>query len=195
MTKAAIAPVRALPIAELPAAALRIAAGFATEKVEGLAAVHVAPGLDDGTVLVTAASPTRAVQITATGSCTRRLALPVLALRAALRRDRGAEHLVIVEGGDPGQVSVRTFSPVCTVAVTVPEALDAAPLAFPPVEPGPCQVRFCSALLRAMLSDLAPLPLVTLEPYRLGLQATGEAEGVSVFALLAGVASKAGADE
>ncbi len=45
----------------------------------------------------TAASPTRAVQITGQGSCTRRLALPVLALRAALKRDRAAEHVAVVE--------------------------------------------------------------------------------------------------
>lgn len=59
---------------------------------------------------VTAASPTRAVQITAQGSCTRRLALPVLALRAALKRDCAAEHVAVVEGGG-GLVSVRTFQP------------------------------------------------------------------------------------
>ena len=191
MTEAAIAPVRALPLAELPAAALRIAAGFASRSVEGLAAVQIAPGLDDGTVTVKAASQARAVQITAWGACTRRLALPTAALRAALKLDRGAEHVAIVEAGE--LVSLRTFSPVCTVAVSMPEAR-VEPLRFPPVEPGPCGVRFDPALLRATLADLAPLSTLLIEPYARGLQITGEAEGVSVFALLAGIA-KVGADE
>ena len=192
MTEAAIAPVRALPLAELPAAALRIAAGFASRSVEGLAAVQIGPGLDDGTVMVRAAAPTRAVEITAQGTCTRRLALPTAALRAALKLDRGAEHVAIVEAGE--LVSLRTFSPVCTVAVSMPVARDVQPLKFPPVEPGPCGVRFDPALLRATLADLAPLSTLTIEPYAHGLQITGEAEGVSVFALLAGIA-KVGADE
>ena len=72
--------------------------------------MHIAPGVYGDTFTVTAASPTRAVQITAQGSCTRCLALPVLALRAALKRDRAAEHVAVVEGGG-GLVSVRTFQP------------------------------------------------------------------------------------
>ena len=192
MTEAAIAPVRALPLAEMPAAALRIASGFASRSVEGLAAVQIAPGLDDGTVTLMAAAPTRAVQITAQGCCTRRLALPTAALRAALKLDRGAEHVAIVQAEQ--LLTLRTFSPVCTVAASMPEALDAEPLRFPPVEPGPCGVRFDPALLRATLADLAPLSTLLIEPYAHGLQITGEAEGVSVFALLAGVA-KVGADE
>jgi hypothetical protein len=55
-------------------------------------------------------------------------------------------------------------------------------------------VGFDPALLRATLADLAPLSTLLIEPYARGLQITGEAEGVSVFALLAGVA-KVGADE
>jgi hypothetical protein len=160
--------------------------------VEGLAAVQIAPGLDDGTVTLMAASQARAVQITAQGCCTRRLALPTAALRAALKLDRGAEHVAIVQAEQ--LLTLRTFSPVCTVAASMPEALDAEPLRFPPVEPGPCQVRFDPALLRATLADLAPLSTLLIEPYARGLQITGEAEGVSVFALLAGVA-KVGADE
>jgi hypothetical protein len=191
MTEAAIAPVRALPLAELPAAALRIAAGFASRSVEGLAAVQIAPGLDDGTVTLMAASQARAVQITAQGCCTRRLALPTAALRAALKLDRGAEHVAIVQAEQ--LLTLRTFSPVCTVAASMPEA-HVEPLRFPPVEPGPCGVRFDPALLRATLADLAPLSTLTIEPYAHGLQITGEAEGVSVFALLAGIA-KVGADE
>jgi hypothetical protein len=192
MTEAAIAPVRALPLAELPAAALRIASGFASRSVEGLAAVQIGPGLDDGTVMVRAAAPTRAVEITAQGTCTRRLALPTAALRAALKLDRAAEHVAIVQAEQ--LLSLRTFSPVCTLAVSMPEALHAKPLRFPPVEPGPCEVGFDPALLRATLADLAPLSTLLIEPYAHGLQITGEAEGVSVFALLAGVA-KVGADE
>jgi hypothetical protein len=159
--------------------------------VEGLAAVQIGPGLDDGTVMVRAAAPTRAVEITAQGTCTRRLALPTAALRAALKLDRAAEHVAIVEAEQ--LLSLRTFSPVCTLAVSMPEA-HGQPLKFPPVEPGPCQVGFDPALLRATLADLAPLSTLTIEPYAHGLQITGEAEGVSVFALLAGVA-KVGADE
>ena len=56
-----------------------------------------------------------AVQITVQGSCKRQLGLPVQALRTALRRDPDAEHVVIIDGGDVSLLSVRTFSPSCTV--------------------------------------------------------------------------------
>lgn len=71
-----------------------------------------------------AASSTRMVQLTAEGHCTRRLALPAGAVQAALRRDRHAEHAVIVLGDD-GLVRLRTFSPSCTVAVDALDPLEA----------------------------------------------------------------------
>lgn len=64
------------------------------------------------------------VQLTAEGHCTRRLALPAGAVQAALRRDRHAEHAVIVLGDD-GLVRLRTFSPSCTVAVDALDPLEA----------------------------------------------------------------------
>ncbi|MFM8968496.1 MAG: hypothetical protein ACKOGI_11270 [Vulcanococcus sp.] len=64
------------------------------------------------------------VQLTAEGHCTRRLALPAGAVQAALRRDRHAEHALIVLGDD-GLVSLRTFSPSCTVAVDALDPLEA----------------------------------------------------------------------
>ncbi len=186
MTASGLAAVKASPLAEMPAAALRIAAGFATGRVEGLDAVVVKPGTAEGEVLITAAQPYRAVQITVQGSCKRQLGLPVQALRTALRRDPDAEHVVIVDGGDVGLVSVRTFSPSCTVAVAMPECIDAA-LNLPPTTPGPCEVRFDTSLLSSMLRDLQPLNDVQLEPFSTGLALSGQGDGYTVLALIAGI--------
>lgn len=186
MSASGLAAVKASPLAEIPAAALRIAAGFATARVEGLDAVVIKPGPAEGEVTITAAQPCRAVQITVQGSCQRQLGLPVQALRTALRRDPDAEHVVIVDGGDVGLLSVRTFSPSCTVAVAMPECTDAA-LNLPPTTPGPCVVRFDTSLLSSLLRDLAPLNNVQLEPFSTGLALSGQGEGFAVLALIAGI--------
>jgi hypothetical protein len=55
------------------------------------------------------------------------LALATAALRAALKLDRVAEHVTIVQAGE--LLSLRTFSPVCTMAMAMPEAGDGTPLA------------------------------------------------------------------
>lgn len=185
MSDGAIAPVRAMPLAEIPAVALRIASGFATASGNLLDCVQLSPGLEEGQVTVFAASPTRVVQITADGTCTRRLALPVKALQAALRRDRDAEHATIVEG-ETGLLSVRLFSEACTVATAMPEG-DGAPLTFPEVTPGPCEVTFNPGLLRTMLNHLQPLRGITIEPFATGLMLQGVCEGMSATALLAGI--------
>jgi hypothetical protein len=186
MTASGLAAVKASPLAEIPAAALRIAAGFAAARVEGLDAVVIKPGPAEGEVTITAAQPCRAVQITMQGSCQRQLGLPVQALRAALRRDPDAEHVVLFDDGDVGLLSVRTFSPSCTVAVAMPECIDAA-LNLPPTTPGPCEVRFDTSLLSSMLRDLQPLKDLQLEPFSTGLSISGHGDGYTVLALIAGI--------
>jgi hypothetical protein len=186
MTDSGLSTVKASPLAELPAAALRIAAGFATARVEGLDAVVIKPGQAEGEVIITAAQQYRAVQLTAQGTCQRQIGLPVLALRGALRRDSDAEHVVIVEAGDAAQVSVRTFSPSCTVAVAMPECVGAA-LNLPPTTPGPCEVNFDTTLLACLLRDLQPLKNVSLEPFTKGMTISGQGDDLSVFAFLAGI--------
>jgi hypothetical protein len=186
MNASGLAAVKASPLAEIPAAALRIAAGFATARVEGLDAVVIKPGQAEGEVIITAAQQYRAVQLTVQGSCKSQIGLPVLALRGALRRDSEAEHVVIVEAGDAAQVSVRTFSPSCTVAVAMPECVGAA-LNLPPTTPGPCRVNFDTTLMACLLRDLQPLMHVALEPFSKGMAISGQGDGFSVFALLAGI--------
>lgn len=185
MSESTLAAVKASPVAELPASALRIAAGFASTRVEGLDAVVLKPGRQDGEVIITAAQPCRAVQITAQGTCQRQLGLPVKALRSALLLDRSAEHVVIVDG-DIGMLSLRSFSPNCTVSVMLPEAQGAS-LNMPPTTPGPCEVSFATLLLANMLRDLQPLADVHLEPFSKGLAVSGQGDGFSLFALLAGI--------
>ena len=188
--EASITPVQALPTAELPAAALWIAQGFASPLLEGFNCVQIKPGLEEGTVMVQAAGPHRLVQITATGTCTRPVALPARAVRVALQRDRGAEHVVIVDG-ENAMVSLRTFSPSCSTATAMPEAMNAAPFPAPVVDPGACQVGFNVQLLLELMRDLKTLALVELMPFARGLQVTGSGDGLSVFALLAGVQPQA----
>ncbi len=120
------------------------------------------------------------------GTCKRQIGLPVLALRGALRRDSDAEHVLLVEAGDAAQVSVRTFSPSCTVAVAMPEVVGAS-LNLPPTTPGPREVNFDTTLLACLLRDLQPLKNVALEPFTKGMAISGQGDGFSVFALLAGI--------
>ena len=190
LLEASIAPVQALPIIELPAAALWIAQGFASPLAGGFSAIQIRPGLEDGKVTVLAASPQRMVQITATGSCSSPLALPAKAVKAALQRDRGAEHVVVVEG-ENALVSLRTYSASCSTATTMPLATDAAPIPSPSVMPGECQVGFNTALLHDLMRDLKALATVELQPFAHGLQVLGSGEGFAVWALLAGVQPQA----
>jgi len=185
MSESTLAAVKASPIAELPASVLRIAAGFASTSIEGLDAVVVKPGSQHGEVIITAAQPCRVVVITAEGTCQRQFGLPVKALRAAMALDRSAEHVIIVDG-DVGMFSLRTFSPISTVSVMLPESQGAS-LDLPPTTPGPCQVTFATPLLLSLLRDLQPLADVALEPFTHGLTITGQGDGYGVFALLAGV--------
>jgi hypothetical protein len=185
MSASTLAAVKASPVAELPASVLRIAAGFASLRVDGLDAVVIKPGSQHGEVIITGAQPCRVVQITAEGTCQRQFGLPVKALRAAMALDRNAEHVVIVDG-DIGMLSLRTFSPTCTVSVMLPEAQGAS-LDLPPTTPGACQVTFATPLLLSLLRDLQPLADVHLEPYSNGLAVSGQGDGYTVFALLAGV--------
>lgn len=120
------------------------------------------------------------------GTCQRQIGLHVLALRGALRRDSEAEHVIIVEAGDAAQGSVRTFSPCWTLAVAMPERVGAA-LNLPPTTHGPCEVNFDTTLLACLLRDLQPLKNVSLEPFSKGMAISGQGEGFSVFALLAGI--------
>lgn len=71
MSTSTLAAVKASPVAELPESALRIAAGFGSTPAEGLDAVVIMPGRQDGEVIIPAAQPCRVSQITAQGTCQR----------------------------------------------------------------------------------------------------------------------------
>ncbi len=109
-------------------------------------------------------------------------------LRSALLLNRSAEHVVVVDG-DIGMLSLRSFSPNCTVSVMLREAQGAS-LNMPPTTPGPCEVTFATPLLASMLRDLQPLADVRLEPFSKGMAISGRGDGFSVFALLAGIENR-----
>lgn len=183
MSASSLAAVKASPVAEIPAPALRIAAAFASLNTPDLDGVSIRPGVEDGEVLLLAASSTKAISITCLGSCERTLALPTGALRAVLRRDPTAEHVAVVEAPDAG-LSVRTFSSSTTVSAVMAEV--AVSFKMPTPQPGPCEVGFVRPLLNTVLKDLGPLETVEIEPFATGLQITGRADRFSVHCLVAG---------
>lgn len=182
MTASGIAKVRNTPICEVPAQALRIAAAFAAASTPGFDGVSIRPGVEEGEVVMLAASGSKAIQVTATGACERPLALPTGALRAVLRRDASAEHVAVVEA--EAGLSVRTYSEATTVSSLMAEA--SVQFQMPVPQPGPCEVGFARALLSNALKDLAPLDTVEIEPFATGLQITGQGDRFSVHALIAG---------
>lgn len=172
-----------MPICEVPAQALRIAAAFAAPSTPGFDGVSIRPGVEEGEVLLLAASGTKAISITCLGTCQRALALPTGALRAVLRHDPGAEHVAVVEAPDAG-LSVRTFSSSTTVSSVMPEV--AVSFEMPTPKAGACEVSFVRPMLSSILRDLAPLETVEIEPFATGLQVTGQGDRFSVHALIAG---------
>ena len=68
----------------------------------------------------------------------------------------------------------------------MPEHLGAA-LNLPPTTPGPCEVSFDTTLLACLLRDLQSLKEVALEQFSKGMAISGQGDGFSVFALLAGI--------
>ena len=183
MTASGIASVRNIPICELPAEALRIAAAFAATSTPGFDGVSIRPGVEEGEVVMLAASGSKAISVTCIGSCQRALALPTSALLAVLRRDPDAEHVAVVEAASAG-LSVRTFSTSTTVSCVMPEI--SVTFQMPVPTPGPCQVGFARGLLSNALKDLSGLDTVVIEPFATGLQITGRGERYSVHFLVAG---------
>jgi hypothetical protein len=191
MTAATLAPVKATPLAEVPAAALRIAAGFASLTDPDLACVGIRPGDGDDQVIVSAASPAKAVELRTTGRCQRHVSLPIRALQSALRRHGDAEHAVVADADD-GLISLRTFSESTTVSVSMPESSGAA-LNLPEAVPGAFQVEpllFSPGLLISTLRDLQAAGSVQIQPFGFGWILRGEAETYTVKAFVAGMRSQ-----
>lgn len=183
MTASGIAKVGISPICEIPAPALRIAAAFASTNTPNFDGVAIRPGVEEGEVLLLAASGSKAISVTCIGTCQRPLALPTGALRAVLRRDPDAEHVAVVEAADAG-LSVRSFSASTTIATVMPEVV--VSFQMPTPKPGACEVGFVRPMLSSILRDLAPLETVEIEPFATGLQVTGQGDRFSVHCLIAG---------
>ena len=188
MTEAVLTAVKASPLAEVPATALRIAAGFASLREADLACVGIRPADADDQVVVAAASPTRAVELLVNGRCKQTLLLPIKPLQSALRRHRDASHAVISEA-EGGLVSLRTFGQACTVAVVMAQASGAA-INMPTFAPGAFAVeplRFAPALLISTLRDLQPVGNIQIQPFGYGWILRCETEAVSARAFVAGM--------
>lgn len=190
MTAIAVA---AAPLAELPAAPLRIAAAFACN-VAGLDHVSVRPADDEGQVIVTGCSGTQCAEIACEGMATAELLLPVGALLVALRR-LPAEHCSVV-AGDDGLATLRLYCSDSTLAVSMPMCRDRG-VRMPAVEPGEQigKLAVDARVLAQASAKLREFGVLRVETIAQGWQFSGEASGMTMRCLIAGVASKAAADE
>ncbi len=122
--------VKSLPVAELPAVPLRIAARVASLRNDrGLDAVRISP-VGDGLVELLSTDGYRLARITAEGNCDREICLPSRALLTLCRRHPDAEALSIVVNPHGG-LSLRTFSANQTTALSVVEVSDLLPFKIP----------------------------------------------------------------
>lgn len=190
MTAIAVA---AAPLAELAAEPLRIAAQFACN-VAGLDHVSIRPGDDEGLVIVTGCSGTMCAEIVCEGLATTELLLPIGALWVALRR-LPAEHCSVV-ASDDGTATLRLYCSDSTLAVSMPLCRDRG-VRMPAIEPGEQITRLAvdARVLAQAAAKLRPFGVLRVATIALGWQFSGTAEGMRMRCLVAGVASKAGADE
>lgn len=189
MLAAEIEPIRAkaLPLVEVPAIALRIAAAFADPMHDSLRTVWIRPGVDEGEVIVSAASAPRMVEIACQGSCQRSVGLSVTALRNTIRRHKDAQHAVIV----PNEIglSLRTFSADCTVALQMAE-VEGTPT---PMQSAPAgqfvsdPFHFDTRLLIDVLRSIEGAQTVAIHPFSLGWSIQTKSEDCHVIAVVAGV--------
>ena len=182
MTEAAIAPVRALPLAEMPAQALRVAASFAAE----LVSIH--PG-SDGQVLVTGAQGSRGVEVCCDGQCTAEVTLPAAAVRAALNRLRDAEHASIV-GGDDGLLTLRLYEPSSTLAMSMPSGGSGVRLPEAVASDQIGALAIDAGVLARAMAPLRGFGTLRIETFSQGWQLSGAAGDLTVRALVCGVLQK-----
>jgi hypothetical protein len=186
---AEIEPVRAKasPLAEVPFAALKAAAGFADYRHEQFDAVHLRPGHDEGVVVISAACSARGIEVTCEGVCQRHVALPVTGLLASLRRHRDAQHVAMAKT-DAG-LSVRTYSPTATVITTIPES-GGVPMTLPAAPAGEFEIDplyFNPTLLIQTLRDIQPAETVGITPFSMGWQIKARCDEFEAVCVIAGM--------
>lgn len=184
MTQAAITPA-ATPLCELPAEALRVAATFAGAEL-GLDHVSVRPSDNDGEVIVTGCSGLMCAEVRCDGQATAELLLPIRPLRVALRR-LPAEHASVV-AGDEGMATVRLYAEDSTLAVSMPLAGQEG-VRLPAVQPGEqvTQLAISGAVLAQASARLTSFGVLAVKTIGHGWMLSGEADGLRVRALVAGV--------
>lgn len=184
-----IEPVRAkaAPLVEVPGIALRIAATFADPMHDTFNGVWICPGIEDGEVVVSGASPARMVQVTCQGTCQRVVGVSVTALRNAIRRHKDAHHVVLVprETG----LSLRSFSDDCTVVFQVQE-VDGGPMDLPAAPAGQFMTdpfHFSNRLLTTVLHDLEGAHTVAIHPFAIGWRIQTKCADYQATAIVAGL--------
>lgn len=187
MTQAAITSA-ATPLCELPAEALRVAATFAGAE-PGLDHVSIRQSDTDGEVIVTGCSGLMCAEVRCDGQATAELLLPIRPLRVALRR-LPAEHASVV-AGDAGMQTLRLYCPDSTLAMQMPLAGQEG-VRLPVVEPGDqvAQLAISGAVLAQASARLTSFGVLNVETIGHGWLLSGEADGLRVRALLAGIAPK-----
>ncbi len=185
MTAIAVA---AAPLAELAAAPLRIAAAFASND-EQLDHVSIRPSDCDEEVIVTGGSKAMAVEVRCTGQATGELLLPIGALRVALRR-LPAEHCSVV-ASDDGTATLRLYCADATLAVNMPLCRDSG-VRMPDLPPAEHDARLAldGRVLARASARLRPFGVLRVETIAQGWRFSGEASGMRMRCLVAGVAAK-----
>lgn len=184
--------VKAPPLVEVPAAAVRAAAPFAAPGTAGLGGVVFRPGDEDGYVEILAASPTKLITVTAEGSCEREIAIPAPLLTTMNRRHSDADVLTVADGLDGVGLLVRSYSSGATLQMVGPEDRDCA-VSVPDFKPGPHEVsplHFNPNLVKSVLNALNEADQLTMEPFSLGLIIRGSAERWWCRTFLAGIAGE-----
>lgn len=184
MTEAAIA-VAPAPLCELPAAALRVAAAFAGQR-PGVDHISIRPGHDDGEVVVVGCAPTQCAEVRCTGLATAEVLLPVGAVRLALQR-LPAEHASVVIGDDR-LATLRLYCTDSTLAVAMPTASGPG-VRMPDLALGEqiAELAIDAGVLASVAAKLRLFGVVAVATVGLGWALSGEAEGLRVRALVAGV--------
>jgi hypothetical protein len=188
MTAASITAVKAGPIAEVPAAALRTAAKFADARIADLSNVAIRPADTEGQVVITAACSTCAVEILAEGICSRQLLVPGYLLRMLTNRHSDAAHVAIVQG-EGTFLQVRSYSEGTTVALSGPEGTGSA-VQMPALAPGEFEIEplfFNPNLLMRVLRDLREGTNVSISPFSFGWVIRCTAESWSARCFVAGM--------
>jgi len=157
--------------------------------MRGLNSVLLMPGEEEGTVEIMAGSPTKVFKATAEGHCERQMAVPSRLLTTLGARHRDADQIAIVKDPDDVLISIRSFSPDCSVQISGPEATECM-VQVPDFKPGPQEFEpmyFDPRIVQQVLSALGECKQLAMQPFCLGLIVKAQAERWQGQAFVAGI--------